>query len=132
MLRSPWQVGGSVRAKRRFVPLPIAGQYNAAFFVIGSPDDLGRPITLAGEHVGQLVAGIATVGEDMAQPRTEPADGGEHVGRRLRGPGCRRHGRRRRWVPVRVGEDVTTCVAASARAPGIAHGSEFGLMVIPD
>ena len=60
---------------------PAAGDDDEALGRVGSPDDFDCPVAFPGERVLQLVAGVAAIGEDVAQPRIERADGGEHGGR---------------------------------------------------
>ena len=51
--------------------------------LIGSLDDLDLPFAMLGERLGQLVSGVATIGEDMAQPWEQVADRGEQLWRSI-------------------------------------------------
>jgi hypothetical protein len=53
---------------------PAALDKNEAFGVIGSLDDLDRPVAEPAQGLAQLVASVAAVGEDVAEPRVEIAD----------------------------------------------------------
>lgn len=56
---------------------PSAGQDLEALGNIGSLDDLDGPFADAAQRLAQLVAGIATIGEEMAQPGEAVDDFGE-------------------------------------------------------
>ena len=60
---------------------PSARQDLEALGGIGSLDDLDPPVAGAPQRLPQLRAGVAAVGEDVAQPGPAGADGFEH-GRR--------------------------------------------------
>ena len=49
--------------------------------MVGTLDDLERPLADFGQRRGQLVARIAAIGKDMAQLGEAVADAGEHIGR---------------------------------------------------
>jgi len=67
---------------------PSAGQDLKALGGIGSLDDLDGPFADAAQRLAQLVAGIATIGEEMAQPREAVDNFGEQQ-RRPVTPGYR-------------------------------------------
>ena len=48
--------------------------------MIGSLDDFERSRADFGQRRPQFISGIATIGEDMAQPWEAVADAGEHIG----------------------------------------------------
>jgi hypothetical protein len=56
---------------------PSAGQDLEALGGIGSLDDLDGPSADAAQRLAQLFAGIATIGEEMAQPGEAVGDFGE-------------------------------------------------------
>ena len=47
--------------------------------MIGSLDDFERPLADLGQRRPQFISGIATTGEDMAQPWEAVADAGKHI-----------------------------------------------------
>ena len=53
---------------------PAARQNDEAFRQIGSFDDFDRPFAFTGECLSKFLAGVAAVGEDVAQPWIEKAD----------------------------------------------------------
>lgn len=85
---------------------PASGDDDEALGGIAPPDDLDRPIAFAGERISQLVAGITCVGEEVAQPRIEGADGGEHAGRAVAILDVGRMHHDADEVAVRIGDDV--------------------------
>jgi len=50
-----------------------------AFDRVGALDDSNVPVLESGGRFAQLVASIAPIGKDMAQPRVERPDGGQHL-----------------------------------------------------
>ena len=58
---------------------PSARQNFEALRRVGAFDDFDRPFTHALQRLAQFLAGIAAIGEDMAQPWIERADRGEHA-----------------------------------------------------
>jgi hypothetical protein len=75
---------------------PATGQNLEPLCRVGAPDDLEGPLSRVGERGLQLVAGVAAVGEDVAQPGPAGADPRSARPARRRGPECWRRGRRRR------------------------------------
>jgi hypothetical protein len=59
---------------------PSAGQDFEPLGAIGSLDDFELPFSDARKCAAQLVSSVAAIGEDMAQPWIQLADGGEHEG----------------------------------------------------
>jgi hypothetical protein len=59
---------------------PAPWQYLEAFCMVGTLDDLERPLADFGQRLAEFVGRTTAVGEDMAQPREAVADAGEHVG----------------------------------------------------
>ena len=57
---------------------PAPGQHLEAFRRIGPLDDRDGPFTKAAQGVLELVSGVASIGEDMAQPREAPDDFSQH------------------------------------------------------
>jgi hypothetical protein len=53
---------------------PSAGQNRKALGRVGAPDDLEGPLSLVGARGLERVAGLAAVGEDVAQPGPSGAD----------------------------------------------------------
>jgi len=52
-----------------------------ALGLVGALGDLDGPLAHAGQCGTELSAGIAAIGEDMAQPRISGADRGQHTRR---------------------------------------------------
>ena len=62
---------------------PTARQQHEAFGGIASSDDLDGPLPQFCECVFQLVASIAAIGKDVAQPRIQLADRGQSSNRTI-------------------------------------------------
>ncbi len=54
------------------------GKQNKAPGGVGALDDFEVPVAVPDEGLGELVAGISAVGEDVGQPGIEPAGGLQH------------------------------------------------------
>jgi hypothetical protein len=58
---------------------PPSREQHEALGGIGSFDDFEAPLADPGQGVAQLVAGIAAIGEDVAQPRAQGPDRGQQI-----------------------------------------------------
>lgn len=58
---------------------PSARQHFERLRGVGASDYFERPFTNTFQRLAQFLAGIATIGEDMAQPWIERADRSEHA-----------------------------------------------------
>lgn len=75
----------SVPAEPRKGPLndPASGQNLEALGVVGLLDDLDRPFPYLAQRLAQLVAGLATIGEDVSQPGMPTDNLGQHEWRAI-------------------------------------------------
>ena len=62
---------------RKFVRRPICAAEFEALRRVGAFDDIVHSPRL--QSLAQFLPGIAAIGEDMAQPRIERAEGGDHA-----------------------------------------------------
>lgn len=59
---------------------PSARQELEAFGLVGSLDDLDRPLADAAQPAAELLAAIAPIGEDVAKPGIPVTNGSQQVG----------------------------------------------------
>ena len=62
---------------------PAPGQDLEALGAVATLDNLDCPLAELGQRRAKLVASIASVREDMAQPGEAVADAGQHIGRAI-------------------------------------------------
>jgi site-specific DNA recombinase len=85
---------------------PASGQHLEPSRGVRALDDLHHPTAHAGQFTAQLVAGIAAIGEDMAQPRIQAAYRRKHLSRAIAVLNiCRMH-EQADQMPERVGHNV--------------------------